>query len=116
MELCTVPGHQPGEHTQECVPPANPDVPEIRLIRALHGLCPDHDTCPPGAHLEVRVAGRNIVRVYDGNHQVYEIDLYEGETWTRGYYGSGHRTILAEAEVSTDPDVQRAATYIKRYL
>lgn len=37
---CTVqPHHADGEHTADCVPPADPANPELRLIRAIWGLC-----------------------------------------------------------------------------
>jgi hypothetical protein len=44
--------HPVGEHDRTCVPPADPSNPELRLLRAIYGLCPDHDQCPPGAHDE----------------------------------------------------------------
>lgn len=37
---CTNPEHGDGEHDQSCVPPAEPDNPELRLYRAIYGLCP----------------------------------------------------------------------------
>lgn len=36
---CTVPEHQDGEHSAACLPPADPGNPELRLIRAIWGLC-----------------------------------------------------------------------------
>lgn len=36
---CTVPAHQDGEHDAGCVPPADPGNPELRLLRAIFGLC-----------------------------------------------------------------------------
>jgi hypothetical protein len=36
---CTVPAHRNGEHDQDCVPPADPGNQELRLIRAIWGLC-----------------------------------------------------------------------------
>jgi hypothetical protein len=38
---CTVLGHKAGDHDQACIPDAVPDCPELRLIRAIWGLCPD---------------------------------------------------------------------------
>lgn len=32
--------HEYGEHDITCAPPANPNSPEIRLLRAIYGLCP----------------------------------------------------------------------------
>lgn len=32
------------------MPPADPANPEVRLLRAIHGLCPDHDDCTPDMH------------------------------------------------------------------
>lgn len=49
---CTRPGHQEGQHDISCVPPAEPDNPELRLLRAIYGLCPDHDQCTPADHPE----------------------------------------------------------------
>lgn len=48
---CTNPDHLDGEHNASCAPPAEPCNQELRLIRAIHGLCPDcdradlHDHC-----------------------------------------------------------------------
>ncbi len=47
---CTNPAHGYGEHDVTCVPPAEPGNPELRLIRAIYGLCPDHDSCTPLDH------------------------------------------------------------------
>lgn len=38
---CTVLGHKMGDHDQACVPAAVPGNPELRLFRAIMGLCPD---------------------------------------------------------------------------
>ena len=35
--------HRDGEHDQSCIPPAEPKNKELRLIRAIWGLCPDCD-------------------------------------------------------------------------
>lgn len=40
---CTNPEHGDGEHDKSCTPPADPGNPELRLIRAIFGLCPDCD-------------------------------------------------------------------------
>lgn len=37
---CSNPLHVPGEHDATCVPPADPTNPELRLLRAIFGLCP----------------------------------------------------------------------------
>lgn len=36
---CTNPSHQPGQHSAACCPPAEPGNPELRLLRAIFGLC-----------------------------------------------------------------------------
>lgn len=46
---CTIPAHQDSEHDASCLPPADRNSPELRLIRAIWGLCgacdrtDDHD-------------------------------------------------------------------------
>jgi hypothetical protein len=61
------------------LPPADPDNPETRLLRAIFGLCPDHDTCPPGAHEDQEGT------VWNAEHGRYELpddDPFEGRaTW-----------------------------------
>lgn len=49
---CTNPGHREGDHNRECTPPANPGNPELRLMRAIYGLCPycNHDA--DGSHYD----------------------------------------------------------------
>jgi hypothetical protein len=37
---CTNPDHQPGEHDRTCMPAAEPDNPELRLLRVIFGMCP----------------------------------------------------------------------------
>ena len=47
---CTNPWHGHGEHTAACVPPAEPGNLDLRLIRALYGLCPDCNDLQPHTH------------------------------------------------------------------
>lgn len=57
--MCTNPEHQPGEHGASCVPPADPAIPALRLLRAIYGLCiycdraDDHDHTPNLAGLDL---------------------------------------------------------------
>jgi hypothetical protein len=39
---CTKPGerHRPGQHDRTCVPAPDPGNPELKLLRAIYGLCP----------------------------------------------------------------------------
>jgi hypothetical protein len=36
-------GHGLGQHHVDCIPPADPNDLELRLIRVIFGLCPDCD-------------------------------------------------------------------------
>lgn len=60
LVYCTVPAHQDGEHDPSCTPPADPRNPELRLIRAIFGLCgtcdrtDDHDHDEDGPLRAVR--------------------------------------------------------------
>ena len=47
---CMIPEHKDGEHGPECIPPAEPGNPELRLIRAIWGLCPDCDRTGDHTH------------------------------------------------------------------
>lgn len=47
---CTQLEHGYGEHDQSCTPPADPENQELRLIRALWGLCPDCDRTDEHEH------------------------------------------------------------------
>lgn len=49
---CASPQHKPGDHDITCMPPAEPRNPELRLLRAIYGLCPDHDACTPDMHTD----------------------------------------------------------------
>jgi len=40
---CANPAHQYGDHDQSCMPSAEPGNAELRLLRAIYGLCPDCD-------------------------------------------------------------------------
>jgi hypothetical protein len=42
--------HKDGEHDQSCMPPANPNNPELRLMRAIWGLCPYCDNTEEHNH------------------------------------------------------------------
>jgi hypothetical protein len=43
--------HRPGHHDRSCLPPADPKNPELRLLRAIFGACPDCDH-PEGSHTD----------------------------------------------------------------
>ena len=47
---CTNPVHRDGDHDPSCIPPAEPDNPELRLMRAIWGLCPDCDDTEEHEH------------------------------------------------------------------
>jgi hypothetical protein len=49
---CTNPVHRPGEHSAACCPPAEPGNPELRLLRAIFGLCGLCDETEPHEHDE----------------------------------------------------------------
>jgi hypothetical protein len=42
--------HVPGEHNASCAPPADPRNPELRLLRAIFGLCAFCDSPLPHEH------------------------------------------------------------------
>ena len=50
IRYCTEPPHQDGEHDPACAPPADPGNPELRLYRAIWGLCPDCDKAEDHEH------------------------------------------------------------------
>jgi hypothetical protein len=43
-------GHKPGEHDASCMPPADPDNADLRLLRAIYGLCPLCDRTDQHGH------------------------------------------------------------------
>jgi hypothetical protein len=43
-------GHADGEHDASCMPPADPSNPELRLIRAIFGLCAECDRTDMHGH------------------------------------------------------------------
>ena len=47
---CTKAEHGYGKHDASCISPAEPGNPELRLLRAIWVLCPDHDSCTPASH------------------------------------------------------------------
>lgn len=51
--------HEPGNHDASCMPPAEPGNPELRLLRAIFGLCPycneDGPMCEHACDLSIRV-------------------------------------------------------------
>lgn len=56
--LCTKwPKCEPGKHSVDCIPPADPSSPEIRILRCVFGLCPDCDESPE-AH-DAALGGRD---------------------------------------------------------
>jgi hypothetical protein len=48
---CTNKSHGYGEHDASCCPPADPRDPELRLIRAIFGLCSLCDVTDPHSHV-----------------------------------------------------------------
>ena len=56
---CTVRKHQDGQHDAGCLPPADPRNPELRLLRAIFGLCSlcDREDEHEHADEEIRAAG-----------------------------------------------------------
>jgi hypothetical protein len=50
---CGNPGHGYGDHSASCMPPADPSDPELRLLRAIFGLCPLCDRAGEHEHEEV---------------------------------------------------------------
>lgn len=51
---CTNPRHTGKKHDVNCIPPADPTIPELRLVRAIYGLCPDCDNPWPHIHIQTR--------------------------------------------------------------
>lgn len=47
---CTNPDHRDGDHDQSCMPSADPNNPELRLLRAIFGMCSDCDHPDPSHH------------------------------------------------------------------
>lgn len=47
---CTDASHGYGDHTAGCMPPADPSDRELRLLRAVFGLCPDCDETRSHVH------------------------------------------------------------------
>jgi hypothetical protein len=47
---CTNPDHHDGDHDQSCMPPAEPMNGELRLLRAIFGLCGFCDRKDPHEH------------------------------------------------------------------
>jgi hypothetical protein len=45
-------GHEYGQHDMSCMPDAAPALPELRLVRAIWGLCPDCNRTEPHYHRE----------------------------------------------------------------
>ena len=44
---CTNSAHSPGQHDATCMPPADPSNANLRLLRAIFGLCPNcNETAP----------------------------------------------------------------------
>lgn len=67
---CTNPEHGDGEHSPSCMPPADPANPELRLIRAIWGLCPVCDETgehahplPPGTRFRAVIPGIGLSNV-----------------------------------------------------
>jgi hypothetical protein len=44
-------GHGYGEHDASCLPPADRHDPELRLLRAIFGLCSLCDVAEPHSHI-----------------------------------------------------------------
>lgn len=57
---CTSPVHRDGEHNQSCMPPADPGNPELRLLRAIFGLCADCDRTDEHEHTEAKVTTQQV--------------------------------------------------------
>lgn len=50
---CTMPEHGYGEHTVACVPLADQNDKQLRLLRAIWGLCPDCNRTDEHEHREI---------------------------------------------------------------
>lgn len=59
--MCTVPEHQDGEHDASCCPPADPGNPELRLLRAIFGLCPICDVEAPHGHTDAEYEAASML-------------------------------------------------------
>lgn len=60
--FCTDPSHRPGQHNAECLPPADPADPELRLMRAIFGLCGLCKETEPHEHDPGETAGDYLKR------------------------------------------------------
>lgn len=54
-------GHQPGEHDASCMPPADPANPELRLLRAIYGLCSLCDRTDEHEHPDEELLAHGMV-------------------------------------------------------
>ena len=92
---CEAEGHEPGDHTAECISPAEPDNPELRLLRALHGLCPDCDRKHPHTHPGLRSTTipdflgvhKSDLTEFDTPEQAREADWLDLEACPEDYTG-----------------------------
>jgi hypothetical protein len=89
---CTNPEHKDGEHTAACTPPAEPCNKELRLIRAIFGLCPDCDRTSRHDHC-------------------YETAL---ERW-EAYWCGADVTLPTQEELDEEEDLRRERQYISRH-
>ena len=58
---CTNPEHQPGDHDASCMPPADPNNPELRLLRAIYGLCSLCDRTEDHTHPDAELLAHGMV-------------------------------------------------------
>jgi hypothetical protein len=54
-------GHRYGEHDASCIAPADPDDPELRLLRAIFGLCPLCDRTDDHRHSREEILAHGMV-------------------------------------------------------
>jgi hypothetical protein len=55
-------GHRQDQHTAACIPAADPRDKDLRLIRAVFGLCPDCDRTDVHSHMLESARTRNRIR------------------------------------------------------
>lgn len=102
---CTNPDHQDGDHGIECMPPADPAWPELRLLRAIYGLCPNCDIEDEHEH-ECDTCGRDQP-LPDGSYCYHSPDL---PLYVRPYRAETDRGVV----VLVTPTYARAAALLRR--
>lgn len=82
---CTNIKHQDGGHDASCLPPADPQDPELRLIRAIFGLCGICDQEMPHEHSDTEYLDAIMIPPAIKNEEglpMPDTNLEHAESWT----------------------------------